>query len=103
MALRHNSETREDEPQWSEWLGRHRAQLPDTAFADPDNRAFPHHWVVNGSGADEDGRWTDGEMYLHRGGLNAAWAAAMGARFRVLALAGPGGPVPAGFLAEEEW
>lgn len=60
MALRHNSETREDEPQWSEWLGRHRAQLPDTAF--------------------EDGRWTDGEMYLHRGGLNAAWAAAMGAR-----------------------
>lgn len=29
--------------------------------------------------------------------------AAMGARFRVLALAGPGGPVPAGFLAEEEW
>ncbi|MCL6609438.1 MAG: class I SAM-dependent methyltransferase, partial [Geminicoccaceae bacterium] len=28
---------------------------------------------------------------------------AMGERFQVLALTGPGAPPPAGFLAEEEW
>lgn len=79
MPLTHNSETREDEPQWGDWIDQNRSRLPDNAFAD-DERGFPHHWVVSGSGEDENGRWTDGDMFLHRGGLNAAWAAAMGAR-----------------------
>jgi len=43
-------------------------------------RANPHHWVENGGNIDENGVYTTGDMYLHKGGLNAAWAAAQGAR-----------------------
>lgn len=80
MALSHNSRTKESEPQWGSWLTTNRSKLPNGAFADREGRRFPHHFVVNGAGEDSEGRWTSGEMFLHVGGLNAAFAAAKGAR-----------------------
>lgn len=83
MAHKHNSTTSEPEPQWS---AVDKAALPRVAYADmgdPDKKStwrYPHHWIKGGTKKDDDGIWVDGEMYLHRGGLNAAWAAAMGAR-----------------------
>ena len=79
MALTHNSKLADNEPQWGDWIDKNRSSLPDAAFADSANRAFPHHWVENGGDANADGRWTSGTMYLHKGGLNAAWSAANGA------------------------
>jgi hypothetical protein len=57
-----------------------KTKLPDVAFADRAGRRFPHHWVQNGGDPDEKGRYTTGTLLLHRGGLNAAWSAAHGAR-----------------------
>ena len=79
MALTHNSTTKDSEPEWGPYIGANRAKLPDNAFADEKDRAFPHHWVENGKEG-KDGRFESGDMYLHKGGLNAAWSAANGAR-----------------------
>jgi len=83
MAHEHNSRTVRDEPDWGEV---DKTALPRIAFADmgdADKKStwkYPHHWVKGGTEKDEDGVWGDGELFLHRGGLNAAWAAANGAR-----------------------
>lgn len=83
MALTHNSKLADREPRWGDV---DKKKLPRKAFADvgdPDKVStwkFPHHWVKGGGTPDDDGRYTTGEMYLHEGGLNAGWAAAMGAR-----------------------
>lgn len=82
-ALSHNNNTSDSEPRWS---GVDKTKLPRKAFADmgdPDKVStwrYPHHWVSNGGAPDDDGRYTTGTMHLHKGGLNAAWAAAQGAR-----------------------
>ncbi len=81
-SLTHNSKTADTEPDWG---GLDKTKLPRNAFADegdPDKKstwAYPHHWVKNGT-LGKDGVYTSGDMYLHKGGLNAAWAAAQGAR-----------------------
>lgn len=75
-GLTHDSKTRADEPSWG---GVDKTRLPDNAFADETDRSYPHHWVEGGSDPDEKGRYTKGSLWLHRGGLNAAWAAAQGA------------------------
>ena len=83
MALEHNSKTSPNEPPWADV---DKTSLPRNAFADQGEAGkkstwgYPHHWVANGGGKDENGIYTTGDMYLHRGGLNAAWAAANGAR-----------------------
>jgi len=63
--MAHNSTVKKGEPSWG---SVDKTKLPDSAFADSKNRKYPHHWLSGGS------------MYLHKGGLNAAWAAAQGAR-----------------------
>jgi hypothetical protein len=63
--MAHNSTVAKSEPKWS---AVNKTKLPDSAFADTKNRKYPHHHMVKGT------------MYLHRGGLAAAWAAAQGAR-----------------------
>lgn len=79
----HNSVLMDDESPWSEV---ERTKLPRKAFADQgeeDKKStwkYPHHWVVGGSDLDDSGVYTDGKLYLHSGGLKAAWAAANGAR-----------------------
>ena len=83
MAFTHNSKFAPDEPPWSEI---DKTALPRVAFADqgdPNKKStwkYPHHWVKGGTKKDENGIWVDGTLYLHRGGLKAAWAAANGAR-----------------------
>jgi HK97 family phage prohead protease len=83
MALTHNSKLADTEPGWG---GVDKTKLPRNAHADEgtaDKKStwrYPHHWVKGGSDLNDDGVFTKGEMYLHRGGLNAAWAAAQGAR-----------------------
>ncbi len=83
MAFRHNSNTDDNEPSWG---SIDKTALPRLAFADmgqPEAKStwkYPHHWVKGGTKKDENGIWTDGTMYLHKGGLKAAWAAANGAR-----------------------
>ena len=63
--MAHNSTVKKGEPSWG---SVNKTKLPDSAFADSKNRKYPHHWISGGT------------MYLHRGGLGAAWAAAQGAR-----------------------
>lgn len=83
MAFKHNNKVADNEPDWSKV---DKTALPRIAFADQGDEnnkgtwKFPHHWVKGGTEKDERGIWKDGELYLHRGGLIAAWAAAMGAR-----------------------
>jgi len=83
MAFSHNSRVADREPAWSDV---DKTALPRIAFADmgdPEKKStwgFPHHWVSGGTEKDDNGIWTNGTLYLHRGGLNAAWAAAQGAR-----------------------
>jgi len=83
MSFRHNSRVAENEPSWG---SIDKTKLPRQAFAyvgDAKKKStwgYPHHWVRGGKTLDENGVWKDGELLLHRGGLNAAWAAAMGAR-----------------------
>jgi hypothetical protein len=76
MALTHNSKLADNEPNWG---SVDKTKLPDNAFADSSERKYPHHWVENGKLGDE-GIYVDGDMYLHKGGLDAAWSAAQGAR-----------------------
>lgn len=81
-ALTHNSKLADDEPDWGDI---DKTKLPRNAFAgqgEPDKKStwsYPHHWVKNGKVGD-NGIYVSGDMYLHKGGLNAAWAAAQGAR-----------------------
>ena len=83
MAFNHGSKVAGQEPPWG---SINNAQLPRPAFADMGDLAqkstwrYPHHWVQGGSNLAENGTFTTGTMHLHRGGLNAAWAAAQGAR-----------------------
>lgn len=83
MAHRHNSKLAPNEPPWGEV---DKTALPRNAHAEQGEEGkkstwgYPHHHIVGGTKKDNDGIWTDGEMYLHKGGLNAAWSAAQGAR-----------------------
>lgn len=82
-AFSHNSTVADDEPSWPDV---NKAELPDMAFArKPKNgqkstRGFPHHWIKGGTHKNDNGEWTDGTAFLHRGGLKAAWSAAHGGR-----------------------
>lgn len=81
-ALAHNSKLKDNEPAWG---NVDKTKLPRNAYADmgyPGKKStwkYPHHWVVGGK-VGNDGVYTSGDMYLHKGGLIAAWAAAQGAR-----------------------
>jgi phage head maturation protease len=79
-AFSHNSEVADKEPDWGSVDKTH---LPRLAFARKEGSksdwGYPHHWVKDGGKPDDDGCYTTGTMYLHAGGLNAAWAAAQGA------------------------
>jgi ATP-dependent Clp endopeptidase proteolytic subunit ClpP len=83
VSFRHNSTLAEGEPSWG---SVDKSKLPRLAFADQgeaDKKSswkYPHHFVKNGGGEDEDGVYTTGTMYLHEGGLDAAWSAANGGR-----------------------
>ena len=83
MAHTHNSKVKEGEPSWG---SVDKTALPRNAFAGQGEAgkkstwSYPHHWISGGTKKDDDGIWTDGEMFLSEGGLKAAWAAAMGAR-----------------------
>jgi ATP-dependent protease ClpP protease subunit len=83
MAFRHNSTLADREPDWGTV---DKSRLPRAAFADPGEEGqkstwkYPHHWIQNGGDPDENGIWTTGTMYLHGGGLDAAWSAAQGGR-----------------------
>jgi HK97 family phage major capsid protein len=80
-SLTHNSTVADNEPDWG---SVDKTKLPRNAFAregEPDKKStwgFPHHWVKGGEVGDGD-VYTSGTLYLHQGGLNAAWAAAQGA------------------------
>lgn len=82
MVFTHNSKTEDGEPGWG---SVDKTKLPRKAFADmgeADKKStwsYPHHWIKNGK-VGEDGVYESGDMFLHKGGLNAAWAAAQGAR-----------------------
>jgi signal peptide peptidase SppA len=82
-AFTHNSKTADKEPAWG---SVDKAALPRLAFADMGDEgkksswSYPHHWVQNASGKDDDGVWTEGTLLLHKQGLNAAWSAAQGGR-----------------------
>ena len=84
-ALTHNDKTVDEEPTWGDV---DKTELPGSAFVpqasghDADKKSswsFPHHFVKDGS-INEDDVFDTGDMFLHKGGLNAAWAAAQGAR-----------------------
>jgi len=79
-ALTHNSTVAKSEPSWG---NVDKTKLPSSAFATKGkNRTdlkYPHHWVSGGKTNDE-GIYSSGTMYLHRGGLAAALQAAGGAR-----------------------
>ena len=81
-ALSHNSTLSDSEPGWG---SVDKTKLPRNAFAemgDPAKKStwgYPHHWVSGGTVGDNE-VFSSGTMYLHKGGLHAAWAAANGAR-----------------------
>lgn len=82
FALTHNSKLAESEPGWGSVK---KTELPRNAHAEMGEAGkksswkYPHHWVKGGK-LGEDGVYVSGDMFLHKGGLNAAWAAAQGAR-----------------------
>jgi len=82
-AFTHNSKLAESEPAWG---SVDKTKLPRAAYADKGEAdakstwKYPHHWVENGGNLDDNGCYTTGTMWLHKAGLNAAWAAAQGAR-----------------------
>jgi len=85
-ALDHNSEVADTEPPWGD-VDKTKLPLvafvPDAPGTDENAKStwkFPHHWVDNGSGEDDNGVFTEGDLFLHKGGLNAAWSAAQGGR-----------------------
>jgi len=55
----------EPEPQWSSIA---HEKLPLVAFADP-SLNYPHHWVTKGKVSGETGRYDEGKLYIHKGGL----------------------------------
>jgi hypothetical protein len=79
MAFSHNSKLADSEPRWG---GIDKTKLPRIAHADTGEPGlktswrFPHHWVKGGGGLSPDGVFTTGTMFLHEGGLNAAWSRA---------------------------
>jgi hypothetical protein len=81
-SLTHNSKVNDKEPTWSDV---DKTALPRNAFANEGEDGvksswkYPHHYVVGGT-KNKDGVYASGDMYLHKGGLNAAWGAAQGAR-----------------------
>jgi len=83
MPFTHNSKTADREPEWG---SVDKGKLPRAAFADEGEAdkkstwAYPHHWIENGGAPDKNGVFSTGTMYLHRGGLDAAWSAANGGR-----------------------
>lgn len=83
MGFTHNNNVDKNEPPWGDI---DKSALPRNAFAETGEAGkkstwgYPHHWIKGGTKKDSDGIWLDGTMYLHKGGLNAAWAAANGAR-----------------------
>lgn len=83
FAFAHNSTLAKSEPSWG---GIDKSALPRIAFArkgEAEHKStwgFPHHWVKGGNTKNADGVYTDGTLYLHKGGLNAAWSAAHGGR-----------------------
>jgi hypothetical protein len=87
-ALTHNNKLADSEPSWAKV---DKTKLPRRAFADMGEAGsvsswrYPHHWVSGGGSPDDNGRYTAGTMYLHKGGLHAGWAAAQGARAGVQA------------------
>jgi hypothetical protein len=93
LAFKHNSTVDDNEPDWADV---DKTKLPRIAFADQGDEGkkstwgYPHHWVKGGSKTDDNGCYTNGTLYLHRGGLAAAWQAANGAR--------GGGKAPQGVL-----
>jgi hypothetical protein len=82
-AFTHNSKVADKEPDWG---SVEKPPLPDLAFAQPpqdgkkSTRGWPHHWVSSPGGKDDNGEYTTGTLWLHRGGLRAAWSAAHGGR-----------------------
>lgn len=85
-ALTHNSKLADSEPAWSSVV---KGRLPLKAFVwteagtDKEKKStwkYPHHHVVNGGELNDMGVYSSGDLYLHKGGLVAAWAAANGAR-----------------------
>jgi cation transport regulator ChaB len=62
-AFSHNSTLAKSEPKWSEV---DKTKLPNSAFAVPSKRKYPHHFIKNGV------------MYLYRGGLRAGITRASG-------------------------
>lgn len=84
VAFEHSwSNTVSDEPDWGDV---DKTALPRIAFADKGDAdkkstwSYPHHWVKGGTKKDDNGVWTDGELHVHTGGVNAAWSAAQGGR-----------------------
>ncbi len=81
--MAHNSKTDPTEPSWG---SVDKTALPRAAFADQgevgkkSTWGYPHHHIKGGTKKNDDGIWIDGEMFLNREGLNAAWSAANGAR-----------------------
>lgn len=85
-AFTHNSNVDDNEP---DWAAVDKSFLPYLSFVwqapgTDDNLKstwkYPHHWVKGGTERDDHDIWSNGTLYLHRQGLNVAWAAAHGAR-----------------------
>jgi hypothetical protein len=82
-AFKHNNVLADHE---SSWADVDKTTLPRLAFAgmgkpgQKSSWSYPHHFVKNGGNQDDQGICTTGTLYLHRQGLNAAWAAAQGSR-----------------------
>jgi len=83
VNFKHNNSVADSEPSWG---SVDKTKLPRVAFANMGSEGqkstwgYPHHWVQGGGNPSDAGVYTTGTMYLHKGGLNAAWAAAQGAR-----------------------
>jgi len=85
-ARNHTDKVADNEPAWSrvkkDALPRvaYAWQAPGTKNKEQSTWSYPHHWVEDGGSPGEDGVFTTGKLYLHRGGLDAAWLTAMSAR-----------------------
>ena len=78
MSVKVHNTIAKNEPDWSDWIDANRSKLPESAFADSEDRSYPFYWVENGT-VGEDKKFDSGDMYIHQEGLKAARAAAMGA------------------------
>jgi len=81
LKFYHNSKLVDTE---SNWESVSKTKLPQATFADQGNPEkkdtweYPHHWIQKGGDLSSEGLFTSGTMYLHKGGLIAAIAAANG-------------------------